>query len=79
MRQCQRKKKDKLAEVDVEFTEEGLPFIKGAAACIICEVTSVTESSDHCIFIAEAVSGQVFFRRGTFIQRKGFLLGGGKI
>ena len=66
------RKKDKLAEVDVEFTEEGLPFIKGAAACIICEVTSVTESSDHCIFIAEAVSGQVFSGEALLYREKDF-------
>ena len=66
------RKKDKLAEVDVEFTEEGLPFIKGAASCIICEVTSVTESSDHCIFIAEAVSGQVFSGEALLYREKDF-------
>lgn len=66
------RKKDKLAEVDVIFTEEELPFIKGAAACIICEVTSVKESADHCLFIAEAVRGQMFSGEALLYREKDF-------
>lgn len=61
--------KDKLSQTDVEFAYEDLPFVRGAAAYLTCEVNSIYDNTDHYLFVAEVVWGDTFSDE-TLLYRK---------
>lgn len=63
---------DKLSHMDIAFANEELPFVRGAAAYLTCEVTSVYDSSDHYLFVAEVVWGETFSDEGLLYRKKEF-------
>lgn len=49
------RKEDKTKRVETEYTEEGIPMIKDAAAQLVCKVVDQKVVTNHTLFIAEAV------------------------
>ena len=50
------RKEDKTKLVETEYTEDGIPMIKDAAAQLVCKVVDQKVVTNHTLFIAEAVS-----------------------
>ena len=50
------RKEDKTKLVETEYSEDGIPMIKGAAAQLVCKVVDQKVVTNHTLFIAEAVS-----------------------
>ena len=50
------RKEDKTKLVETEYTENGIPMIKDAAAQLVCKVVDQKVVTNHTLFIAEAVS-----------------------
>ncbi len=47
------RKADKTSLVEAEYTESGIPMVKGAAAQMECKVLDVNDKTNHLMFIAE--------------------------
>lgn len=48
-------RKDKTKLVETEYTEDGIPMIKDAAAQLMCKIVDQKVVTNHTLFIAEAV------------------------
>ncbi len=64
--------KNKLETVDTEFSENGLPFIKCAAAYLTCEVRECYEMTDHILFFGEVVDGRAVSENTLVYRRREF-------
>ena len=51
---------DKLKGLDVVYTSDGDPLIRGAAAHLSCKVIQVYKDGDHILFCGQVTSGQYF-------------------
>ncbi|MGI6151468.1 MAG: flavin reductase family protein [Christensenellales bacterium] len=54
------RQKNKLEGVDVAFSEDGLPFVKGSAAHLTCELRDTFAVTDHLLFIGEVVAAKAY-------------------
>ena len=64
--------KDRFANLALDFSADGLPLLKGAAAQLCCRVTAVHKGGDHDIILGEVVSGEAIacsplvFHKGAY-------------
>jgi 3-hydroxy-9,10-secoandrosta-1,3,5(10)-triene-9,17-dione monooxygenase reductase component len=64
--------KDRFADLALDFSIDGLPLLRGAAAQLCCRVAAIHKGGDHDIILGEVVTGQdiacspLVFHRGTY-------------
>jgi 3-hydroxy-9,10-secoandrosta-1,3,5(10)-triene-9,17-dione monooxygenase reductase component len=63
---------DRFADLALDFSAEGLPLIKSAAAQLCCRVATIHKGGDHDIILGEVLSGEdvacspLVFHKGTY-------------
>ena len=71
--------KKRFDDIAVDFSNDGLPLLRGAAAQLCCRVASIHKGGDHDIILGEVLSGEdiacdpLVFHKGTYgsFQRGG--------
>jgi 3-hydroxy-9,10-secoandrosta-1,3,5(10)-triene-9,17-dione monooxygenase reductase component len=71
--------KNRFAGVAVDFSVDGLPLLRGAAAQLCCRVAAIHKGGDHDIILGEVLSGEeltcspLVFHKGSYgsFQRAG--------
>lgn len=64
--------KDRFADLALDFSTDGLPMIRGAAAQLCCRVAAIHKGGDHDIILGEVLSGEdvachpLVFHKGTY-------------
>ncbi|MGA8899604.1 flavin reductase family protein [Bradyrhizobium sp.] len=70
---------NRFADVAIDFSADGLPLLRGAAAQLCCRVATIHKAGDHDIILGEVLSGEditcspLVFHKGTYgsFQRAG--------
>ncbi|MFZ1968261.1 MAG: flavin reductase family protein [Bradyrhizobium sp.] len=70
---------NRFADIAVDFSADGLPLLRGAAAQLCCRVATIHKAGDHDIILGEVLSGDdiacspLVFHKGTYgsFQRAG--------
>jgi len=71
--------KSRFADVAVDYSPDGLPLLRGAAAQLCCRVAAIHKGGDHDIILGEVLSGEeltcgpLVFHKGSYgsFQRVG--------
>jgi 3-hydroxy-9,10-secoandrosta-1,3,5(10)-triene-9,17-dione monooxygenase reductase component len=71
--------KKRFDDIAVDFSADGLPLLRGAAAQLCCRVATIHKAGDHDIILGEVLSGEeltcdpLVFHKGTYgsFQRAG--------
>jgi 3-hydroxy-9,10-secoandrosta-1,3,5(10)-triene-9,17-dione monooxygenase reductase component len=64
--------KDRFADLALDFSADGLPLIKSAAAQLCCRVATIHKAGDHDIVLGEVLSGEdaacspLVFHKGSY-------------
>jgi 3-hydroxy-9,10-secoandrosta-1,3,5(10)-triene-9,17-dione monooxygenase reductase component len=64
--------KDRFADLALDFSADGLPLLKGAAAQLCCRVANTHKAGDHDIVLGEVISGDeiacnpLVFHKGSY-------------
>jgi 3-hydroxy-9,10-secoandrosta-1,3,5(10)-triene-9,17-dione monooxygenase reductase component len=71
--------KKRFEDIAADFSADGLPLLRGAAAQLCCRVATIHKAGDHDIILGEVLSGEeltcdpLVFHKGTYgsFQRAG--------
>ena len=64
--------RDRFADLALDFSADGLPLLKGAAAQLCCRVAAIHKGGDHDIILGEVLSGEdcacnpLVFHKGAY-------------
>ena len=54
--------------LDVGATKEGIPYLKGAAAWLGCQVSAEVDGGDHMVFVAEVIEGEQLTDKAPWVH-----------
>jgi len=64
--------KERFADLALDFSADGLPLLRGAAAQLCCRVAAIHKGGDHDIILGEVLSGEelachpLVFHKGAY-------------
>lgn len=66
------RKADKTKLVETDYTESGIPVVKGACAHLECRVADVNRATNHTLFIAEVIDASCVSDQTLLYRHKDF-------